>query len=53
MKKKDFQTARDDGALLEGLDNLRKGLITLRDSETSVSLEVGGKTYAATNGGLA
>ena len=53
MKKKNFQTARDDGVLLQGLDNLRKGLITLRDAETNVSLEVGGKTYAATNGGFA
>ena len=53
MKKKTFQTARDDGALLQGLDNLRKGLITLRDSESNVSLEIGGVTYAATNGGTA
>ena len=53
MKRKDYEKSKNDGVLLQGLDNLRKGLITLRDTETNISLEVGNKVYAASKGGAA
>lgn len=52
MRKSTFETSKDDGVLLQGLDNLKKGLIILRDTESDVTLEVGSKVYAI-NGGRA
>ena len=52
MKKAKFENSKHDGVLLEQLDNLRKGLIKLRDIDPSVSLEVGSRVYAI-NGGSA
>ena len=45
VKKSEYETSKDDGVLLEGLDNLRKGLIILRDMEPSVHLQVGNKVF--------
>jgi hypothetical protein len=47
IKRVDFQRSKNDGVLLERLEKLRKGLISLGKESTSIKLFVGDEEIAS------